>query len=110
MDAAARAAAPGQGDVERFLGEARRELRIGELGAARLERLLYALLGRVVGGAGRALFLGRIAGRAKSGKLSALAEEARLCVLEGRGIARRAECGERAVNDARERANGSGWP
>jgi hypothetical protein len=109
MDAAAPPAAARERDVERLLCQAGGELRVRELRTARLQRFLDALLGGVVLGPRRALFLGRIPGRAKSGKLSALAEEARFRVLQGRGIARRAECGERAVDDARERANGSGW-
>jgi hypothetical protein len=109
MEGAAGSAARRQRDVKRFLGKARRELGVGELRAPRIERFLDALLGGVVRGPRRTLFLGRSPGRAKSGKLPALAEEARFGVLEGRGIAGRAECGERAVDDALQRANGSGW-
>jgi hypothetical protein len=101
MDAAASPAAAGQRDIERLLRKARRKLRVGELGAPRIERFLDALLRGVVRGACRALFLGGIPGRAKTGKLSALAEKARFRVLQGRGVAGRAECGKRAVDDAR---------
>jgi hypothetical protein len=110
MDAAARAAAARQRDVERLLGEARRELGVGELGAARLECFLDALLRGIEGRPRGALFLGCASRGTERRELAALSEEPCLGVLEGRGIARRAECGERAVNDARERANGSGWP
>jgi len=101
MDAAAPPAAARERDVERFLRKARGKLGVGELGAPSIERFLDTLLGGVVCGARRALFLGRIPGRAETGKLSALAEEARLRVLQGRGVAGRAECGKRAVDDAR---------
>ena len=101
MDAASPSTAARKRDVERLLCKTGRELRIGKLRAASLQRLLDALLGRVVGGARRTLFLRRIPGRPESGELSALAQETRFRVLQGRGIARRAECGERAVDDAR---------
>jgi len=101
MDAAAPPAAAGQRDVERFFRKARRKLGVGEFGAARIERFLDALLGGVVRGACGALLLGGIPRRAETGKLPALAEEARLRVLQGRGVAGRAECGKRAVDDAR---------
>jgi hypothetical protein len=101
MDAASASSAARERDVERFLRKAGREPGVRELRAAGLERLLDALLRLVVGGSGRTLFLRGIPGRPKSGELSALAEEACFRVLQGRGIARRAECGERAVDDAR---------
>jgi hypothetical protein len=101
MDAAAPSPAAGKRDVERFLCKAGGELRVGQLRAASLKRLLDALLGRVVGGTRRALFLRRIAGGPKRGELCTLAQETRFRILQGRGIARRAECGERAVDDAR---------
>src|SRR4051812_21145434 len=47
VDAAAAAAAPGQRDVERLLGEPRVQLRIRKLAAARLERAFYSALGLV---------------------------------------------------------------
>ena len=59
VDAAAAAAARRQRDVERVLGEPRRELRIGELDAARFERRLDLLLGGVVSGARRFPAFGR---------------------------------------------------
>ena len=111
VDAAAPASAPWKGDIERLLGEALGEPCIGKLAAARLEGLLDALLGRVVSGPrGLSLLDGKRRKRfLKCKQVPVLAEEPRLRVLEGRGIAGRAECGERAVDDAREGANGSGW-
>jgi hypothetical protein len=102
VDAAAAAAAARQRDIERLLGEAPGELGVGKLGAARLEGLLDALLRRVET---RAELLpglrgNRLEGRLQRGQLAGLAEEARLGVLQGRGIARRAERGERARDDA----------
>ena len=105
MDAAAAAAAPRQGDVERLAGEPRRELRVGELAAARLERRLYALLGGIEGGAGGLSFLGAALGT-EGRKLSAFAQIAGFGVLERRGIAGRGEIAERALDDFFQGANG----
>ena len=66
MDIAASAAAPRQRDVERLLGEAGAELRLGERRAPRLERRLDLLLGAVEGDARRAAFFGRPADESPS--------------------------------------------
>ncbi|MNC85924.1 hypothetical protein D3C83_15460 [compost metagenome] len=104
VDAAAPPAAAGERDVERLLGEPRGELRVGKLGAPRLERRLDRLLGLVEPRPeGLSLFRRkRLETPLQRRQLSRLAEEARLGVLQGRGIARRAERGERARNDAVE--------
>src|SRR5438309_2025546 len=99
VHAAAAAAARGQRHIQRFLAEARRELRVRELIAPRLERGLDSLLGGVELRAGHLALL-RSSLWTKGGQLARLAEEARLRVLEGRDVARRAESSERAVNDA----------
>jgi hypothetical protein len=108
VHAAAAAAAPRERHVERFLGQARAELRVGELGAPRLERALDLLLRRVESRAGRSLLLyGKIF---QSGlelrKLARLAQEAGLGVLERRGVARRGEIAERTLDDFFQGVNG----
>jgi hypothetical protein len=105
MDAAAAATTPGKGDVERLLLEPGVELCAGELAAARLERRLDALLRRVEGCA-RALALFSASPWAEGRELALLAQVARLGVLERRGIARRSEIAERALDDFVEGANG----
>jgi hypothetical protein len=59
MDAAARAPAPGQRHVQRFLRQARVQLFFGELAAPRLERGFDFLLGAVERRARRLLLLDR---------------------------------------------------
>jgi hypothetical protein len=110
VHAAASPAAAGQRDVERFLGEPRRQLFAGQLGAARFQPRFDALLGGVESGARGALFLGGFSARTEGGELPALAEIARFRVLERRRIARRREFRERALDDAFQGANGPGWP
>jgi len=104
VDAAAPAPAARERDVERLLGEPRLERRLGDRGAARLEGRLDFLLRAVERRAGSALLLGgkRLQRGLEGGELAALAQEARLGVLEARGIARRAERLERARDDAGE--------
>ena len=105
MDAAAAAAAAGQRDVERLLGEARGELGVRQLAAPRLERRLDLLLGGVELLRPRPCAAPReptSASTASAVSSPRLAEVARLRVLERRGIARRAEVGERPRDDAVE--------
>ena len=71
VDAAAAAAAAGQRDVERLLGEPRSSLRARQLGAPALERLLDALLGGVDAPAGGLAFLRARACRGPSAARSA---------------------------------------
>src|SRR5437588_12701367 len=101
MDAAAGPSARGQRDVERLFRKARVQLLAGELFAPRLERVLDRLLRGVELRALRPALLGRATGT-KCGELAPLAQEARLRVLQRRDVARRAERGERARDDAFE--------
>src|SRR5262249_58677447 len=110
-------AAGGERDVERLLGQARAELLVRELSALAFQGLFTLLLGGVDPRPERlALFLGkRLERRLDGGQLARLADEAGFRVLEGRGIARRAERGERARDDAlkvlqaRRGASARGW-
>src|SRR5262249_10999787 len=96
------AAAPvppaGKRDIERLFAQPRRELRVGEAGATRLERRFYLLLGGIERHAGRPLFLGGTL-RAKAEKRAPLAEVARLGVCERGRVSRRRAGGERPLDD-----------
>src|SRR6185503_8461841 len=104
VHAAAAAPPPRKGDVERLLRQASGKLLLGEPGAPRLERGFdFLLCGVELRAELFAFFLRKGLERPlKGGQLTRFAEEARLGVLERRGIARRAERGERARDDALE--------
>jgi len=100
VQAAAAAAAAGQRDIQRLLGEARFQLRQRELPAALFQRRFQALLGRVDVLAEGPAFLGRQGTQRlqQRRQFSRLAEKLRLGVLERRRVSGGGELREGATN------------
>jgi len=104
MQAANSLAAPGKRDVECLAGELLRQLGVGELVAARIERCLELFLGGVYARArGRPFGRGQLAQRLEQfGKAPGLSGVARLRVLERGRVGARREFGERCSDDGLE--------
>ena len=93
MDTARRASPAGQRDIECFFGQARLQLRAGQLRAARVERRLELRLRGIDERAGGLAFLDRERTQAleERGQLPRLAEIARLGVFERGRVAGKPE-------------------